>query len=391
MSKFSFEFLANYDRARVGRINTVNGSFETPAFIPVATNGAIRTLYFDQLEKIGYNYFLSNTYHLMGNRLAREKGLHNFTGWNGVIFTDSGGFQVFSLGARIEQGVYSFFPGDMTAKNTGKRIAFIDENGVQFKQPEISIEIYLTPEESIRIQEELGADIYFAFDECTSPYDGREYVEQSVERTHRWALRSLGAKRSQNALYGIVQGGIYRDLREFSAQVIGNLPFDGFGIGGDLGKTKYEMVNIFDWVLSILPKDKPIHALGIGRIEDIILLAERGVDTFDCVDPTRIARHGSLLISPEAGGSLENKYRLNIKSGKYSKDETPIDPYCACPICVINTRAYLHYLYTQGEPVYGVLATMHNLYFMYNFMSTLRDAIRQGRYKEFKRYWLGEN
>ncbi|MEM5801733.1 MAG: tRNA guanosine(34) transglycosylase Tgt [Candidatus Aenigmatarchaeota archaeon] len=391
MSNFSFEVLYQYGKARIGRINTAHGSFETPAFIPVATNGAIRTLPLYDLQEIGYNCIMCNTYHLMRNQKVREKGLHEFLGWTGIIFTDSGGFQVFSLGARLEDGLDSFFPGDKPPRKTNKRIAFIDENGVYFKDPRTDKIIYLTPEESVKIQEEFGSDIFFTFDECTSPYHERKYVEQAVERTHRWALRCLEAKRSNNALYGIVQGGIYRDLREESAKFIGAQPFQGFGIGGDLGKTKNEMGDIFGWVLDVLPGDKPVHALGIGRIEDIILLTERGVDTFDCVDATRIARHGALLISPEAGGTPKNKYRLNIKKSQNRDDERPIDSTCNCPICRIHTRAYLHHLYRERELIYDVLATMHNLSFMYNFMSDLRKSIKEGKFDEFKKYWLCEN
>ncbi|MEM5777660.1 MAG: tRNA guanosine(34) transglycosylase Tgt [Candidatus Aenigmatarchaeota archaeon] len=387
MSNFSFEILHECDNARVGRINTVHGSIETPAFIPVATNGAIRTLPLYNLNELGYNYLMCNTYHLMGNPNARE-GLHNFLGWNSVIFTDSGGFQVFSLGARLEDGLDSFFPGDRPPKKTNKRIALIDQNGVRFRDPVTGKNVYLTPEESVKIQEDFGSDIYFAFDECTSPYHERRYVEEAVERTHRWALRCLEAKRSNNALYGIVQGGIYRDLREESAKFIGSQSFEGFGIGGDLGKTKDEMGNIFDWVLAILPRNKPIHALGIGRIDDIIELVKRGVDTFDCVDTTRVARHGSLLISPEAGGNRKNKYRLNIKKSQYNDDEKPIDSTCNCTVCRMHTRAYLHYLYRNREPIYDVLATTHNLSFMYEFMNNLRKSIKEGKFDEFKRYWM---
>lgn len=400
---FDFKIRKKSGKTRLAEFSTPHGAILTPAFIPVATKAAVKTLDSNDVRAIGFNSVLANTYHLMlqpGSKIIKKMdGLHGFMDWQGPIFTDSGGFQVFSLGKGLMQGtgkirkdnaegrtpcnkkslIYSVKPHDLSGAPQGQfnRVKITDD-GVEFRSHIDGRKIFLRPEDSIRIQEELGADIIFAFDECTSPLDTKKYIAESLTRTHAWAERSLAAhKRKDQALFGIVQGGDWRDLREKSARFIADLDFRGFGIGGSFGKK--EMRDVLDWTIPLLPHNKPRHLLGIGLVEDIFLAVERGIDTFDCVEPTRIARHGTVLT---AGG------RLRILNSAYAADKKPVEPGCDCLLCKKYSRAYLHHLFKANEILGMRLATIHNLTFMHRLMADIRASIKNGKFNEFKKRFL---
>jgi queuine tRNA-ribosyltransferase/7-cyano-7-deazaguanine tRNA-ribosyltransferase len=406
-------------RARVGVIKTSHGIVETPAYTMVGTNAAVRTLSPKDVAETKTQIIIVNTYHMwkdLGDKLEAFEGLREKMKWGGSLMTDSGGFQVFSFGFGREHGVgkiklaepsLSLGTGRSSAPaadaalrsrsaesasrmpssaelrellrdnvdsvRNNKNLVKVTEEGVYFYDGE---ERFLNPEISMRIQEKLGADIIFAFDECTSPLNDYGYTKGSMERTHRWALRSLAAKkREDQALYGIVQGGEFEDLRRESARVVGSMAFDGFGIGGSFGKE--EMLDVLDWVTPLLPETKPRHLLGIGRIEDIFAGVERGIDTFDCVIPTREARHGSLW----------TKYgRFDIRKGKYAEDRRKIEDGCLCPVCLQGiSRKELHSLFKAKNQEAGKLATIHNIWFFNNLMEKIRKAITEGALKELKK------
>ncbi|MDP3901500.1 MAG: tRNA guanosine(34) transglycosylase Tgt [bacterium] len=367
---------------RLGVIETDHGVIHTPSFVPVGTQATVKGLTVDQLRSLGTESVLCNTYHLYlrpGDKTVKKMGgLHKFMNWDRPIWTDSGGFQAFSLGAAIEHGVgkiASIFPG-RNQKDVGEKervikdgLTRITEDGVEFRSHLDGSKHLFTPEKSMEIQENLGADIIFAFDECTSPLHDYQYTKKSMERTHRWAKRSLVAhkqKEKKQSLFGIVQGGAYKDLREISAQFIGSLSFPGFGIGGSLGKSKKDMYKVLEWTMPHLPEDKPRHLLGIGSPEDIYECVKRGVDTFDCVLPTRLGRNGNALLSGE---------NLNIKSGRYLKDKKPIDKKCKCYTCQNHTRAYVSHLFRANEMLGPILTTIHNLFFMEELMKGIRKSI----------------
>lgn len=377
-------------RARLGVIETKHGVIQTPAFIPVGTQATVKGLTVEQLKEIGAESVLCNTYHLYlrpGDETVKKLGgLHKFMNWDRPIWTDSGGFQAFSLGAAIEHGVgkiASIFPSgskkppiihrhirtnERITEHHHERFTRITEDGVEFKSHLDGSMHFFTPEKSIKIQENLGADLIFAFDECTSPLHDYAYTKKAMERTHRWARRCLDAFRGKHqALFGIVQGGAYKDLRTMSAKAIGSMNFDGFGIGGSLGKSKADMFKVLDWSTPLLPENKPKHLLGIGSPEDIWEAVKRGIDTFDCVAPTRLGRNGSAL--------MPSGKNLNIKSGRYLKDKNPIDKKCRCYTCQNYTRAYLSHLFKASEMLGPILTTMHNLYFMENLMRAIRRKI----------------
>jgi queuine tRNA-ribosyltransferase len=390
--------------ARAGIIHTTHGDIETPAFMAVATQASVKALTSDDLERVGLQLLIANTYHLAlrpgSEKIAELGGLHTFMNWQHPLMTDSGGFQVFSLGAAIRDGVgkiADIFPeedgetrrqGDkeqltnhsITQSPQGVPLCKIDDDGVTFRSHLDGALMRLDPERSLQIQHQLGADFVVAFDECTSPLDSYEYTCAALARTHRWAERSLEqhakTRCDYQSLFGIVQGGAYRDLREESAHVIGRLPFDGICIGGSLGKSKKEMHAILDWTIPQLPDDKPRHLLGIGELQDIVEGVARGIDLFDCASPTRWARNGALLVSKEITENAEQ--RLNISNARFALDRAPIDPSCDCYTCQNFTRAYLHHLHRAKELIYYRLATIHNLRFMMQFMRQVRETIRAG-------------
>lgn len=408
MSPIKFIVIAKdkNSRARAGIIYTQNGRIETPYLVPVATCAAVRSLDSQDLFRLGVQAVLANTYHLYcqpGSELIETLGgLHKFMNWSKPIFTDSGGYQAFSLGTGTEIGIRKIghFPksenipkksDDTENKNTEKRKAIITEKGIRFQSIYDKSYKFLTPELSMKIQSALSSDIIMALDECTSPSDSYKYVKESTERTHRWALESLHYHNPKQALYGIIQGSNFKDLRDYSTKFIASQPFDGIAIGGSLGDGKPAIHEILGWIMPHLDNDsRPKHLLGIGWIDDLFECIERGIDTFDCVQMTRIARHGDLYVSPPEG-SLENKFRIEIDKTEYKEDSMPIDSTCSCSTCKNYSRAYLHHLYKARELSYSRLATIHNLHFALNLTSKIRQSIIEGNgaFQKLKNYWLG--
>ncbi len=379
MKKF-FKILkkSKKSRARLGLIKTPHGRIRTPAFLPVATQATIKSLSPADLREIGFAALLCNTYHLYlrpGHKIVQQLGgLHKFMNWPGPIVTDSGGFQVFSLGFGLEQGVgkiAGIFPGRAEQPKAIKhKLAKIDKQGVEFSSHLDGSKHRLTPQKSIQIQEALGADIIFTFDECTSPLASKQYTRRAMDRTHDWAEICLKAKKRNNqALFGIIQGGQWKDLRIKSARFISRLPFDGLAIGGSLGKTKKDMYRILDWVIPELPSAKPRHLLGIGQPTDLEKAVAQGIDLFDCVYPTRLARHGIFLT--ERG-------ELNIFNSAFRQDKKPIMSGCSCYTCQNFSRAYLHHLFKAKEMLGPRLATFHNLWLTARLMEKIREEIRKG-------------
>lgn len=357
--EFKFEVTAvdPDTHGRNGRFYTPHGIIETPIFAPVGTQATVKAIRPSDLTELGATLVLSNTYHLYlrpGDELIKELGgLHNFMQWNGPILTDSGGFQVFSL------------------SETRK----IDSDGVTFQSHHDGSRHRFTPESSIAIQENLGADIIMAFDECPPP-DEYDYVKRSLTRTHPWLERSLAAQtRADQALFGIVQGGIFPDLREASGRFVTDLNLPGYAIGGlAVGETKPQMHAMLDVLQPILPQNKPRYLMGVGAPEDLVNGVMRGVDIFDCVLPTRLARHGSAFV---LGG------RLNLRNAQFSRDPNPIDVDCNCYTCRHFSRAYLRHLVKANEILGHMLLSMHNLQFLIKLMQQMREVVRQGTLAQF--------
>lgn len=347
--------------ARRGVIHTPHGDIETPAFMPVGTQATVKALLPEQVLETGAEILLCNTYHLYlrpGHEVVREAGgLHKFMNWDKPILTDSGGFQVFSLG----------------------KLRKITEEGAAFSSHIDGSKHMLSPEKSIEVQNALGADIIMAFDECVEPKADYKYVAESQERTTRWVKRCIEAhKRPQEqALFGIMQGGFYKDLREESAKAIVDLDLPGYAIGGiSVGETREEYVGVLDYAVELLPADKPRYVMGIGTPDYIFEAVEHGVDMFDCVEPTRIARHGM---------AMTTKGRLNIKNAKFEKDFSPLDSECDCYTCRNYSRAYLRHTYKAGEMIAATLLSIHNISFLERMAEGVRKAIEEDRFLEYKR------
>ena len=361
---FEFKVLASQGRARAGIFSTPHGELKTPAFAPVGTQATVKTLTPAQLDELGASLVLSNTYHLYlrpGDELIRTLGgLHAFMQWHHPMLTDSGGFQVFSLA------------------KTRK----IDDDGVTFKSHIDGSTHRFTPEKSIQIQENLGADIIMAFDECSDPND-HAYSKIAMERTHRWAERCLTVKtRSDQALFGIIQGGVNPDLRAASAQFIASLPFPGIAIGGlSVGETKDEMHTTIDLITPLLPENKPRYLMGVGTPEDLINGIARGVDIFDCVLPTRLARHNA---------AFSSEGRLNLMNAAFARDPRPIDETCGCYTCQTFTRAYLRHLIVAKELLAGTLLSIHNLHTMIALVNDMRASIFDGTFESKISFWLDQ-
>jgi queuine tRNA-ribosyltransferase len=359
---FSFKILASQGRARAGIFTTPHGNLETPVFAPVGTQATVKTLTPAQLDELGATLVLANTYHLYlrpGDDLVAELGgLHRFMQWPHPMLTDSGGFQVFSLA--------------QTRK--------IDDDGVTFKSHIDGSTHRFTPEKSIQIQERLGADIIMAFDECSDPND-HNYSKTAMARTHHWAERSLAAKkRSDQALFGIVQGGVNPDLRADSARFIASLPFPGIAIGGlSVGETKQEMHATLDLVTPLLPENKPRYLMGVGTPEDLINGIARGVDIFDCVLPTRLARHNA---------AFSSEGRLNLMNATFAQDQRPIDEACDCYTCQTFTRAYLRHLIVAKELLAGTLLSIHNLHALIQLVRDIRISIMDNTFESKIPAWL---
>ena len=375
-------------KARAGTLTTPNGGIaQTPSYVVVGTHAKVRTLTPEDLVATKTQMVISNTYHLwrtLGNTIDTFEGLHKRLNWNGIIMTDSGGFQVFSLGFAREHGVGKIAPifpeQNKKSGNVEDNLVRITEDGAFFADN--GEQCYLDAELSIKIQEQLGADIILAFDECTSPLHSRRYTSEALKRTHRWALRCLDAKkRKDQMLYGIVQGGAYWLVRRKSAKFIGSLPFDGFAVGGSLGKSRSEMLKVLKWTIPHLPDEKPRHLLGIGKVEDLFDGVEHGIDTFDCVIPTREARHGCLW-------TLDG--RFDIKRGKHNGSSELIDPTCGCPVCAKGiTRGTIYKMFHEKNLEAGRLATLHNVYFFNDLMEKIRNSILEDRFLEFKKETMG--
>ena len=387
---------------RAGTITTPHGTIQTPAFIVVGTKATVKALSPEQVADLGAQAVLANTYHLYlepGERIVKAAGgLHQFMNWNKPTFTDSGGFQAFSLGvafgktiSKLSSGEPENFNADGVAYPTrsadGIPLAKITEDGVAFKSYRDGSEHFFTPEKSIEIQNDIGADIIFAFDECTSPTADKQYQKEAMDRTHRWAERSLARHKelaNPIALFGIVQGGRFEDLRKESADIIGQMKvgdreFDGFGIGGSFDKE--DIGTAVSWVNAVLPEGKPRHLLGIGEPEDFFLAIENGCDTFDCVAPTRIARNGTLYTKHG---------KIHIENTKYREDFGPIEKDCACYTCQHYSVAYIGYLSRTKELLSHTLASIHNLHFIVHLVADIRQSIIDDRFYEFKEKFLGD-
>lgn len=429
---------------RAGVLSTPHGDILTPSFVVVGTKGTVKSVTPEQLVSDGVQVTLANTYHLYlqpGDELIKNAGgLHRFMNWSGPLMTDSGGFQVFSLGVaygkEISKVVTVTDPSLLIAERSSvddgiPRLAIVGNDGVSFRSHIDGSLHYITPEKSIEIQHNLGADIIFAFDECTSPTENNRYQEEALSRTHAWAKRSLvehkkreslketspiilsvspsdegsgevqpsfsrmtnGAKLASEvvplseikksalpqALFGIVQGGRSEILRKKSAEVIGNMDFDGFGIGGSFAKE--DMSTAVKWVNEILPEEKPRHLLGIGEPEDLFMGVENGVDLFDCVGPTRIARNGTMFTK---------NGKINILNAKFVEDFNIIDEGCECYTCKSYTRSYMSHLFRAKEMLGATLASIHNIYFINKLVSDMRDSILNDTFHEFKNEFLNK-
>ena len=400
---FTLEKKIEGSLARVGVIHTPHGDIPTPSFVVVGTKATVKSLKPEDLRSyVGNDSVLANTYHLYlqpGHEIVKQAGgLHAFMHWDGPMWTDSGGFQVFSLGAAFGKGVTKFAQGEVQedadtrptvynkeiAAEHGK-LCVIDEEGVTFTSHHDGSLHRFTAERSIEIQHALGADIMFVFDECTSPSASYEYQKEALERTHRWAKRSILAhKRNYDALkrqglFGIVQGGRFTDLRIESAKEMASMDFDGFGIGGSFSKE--DLGESLRVVNEILPEDKPRHLLGIGEPEDIFAGVEQGCDTFDCVAATRTARNGTIYT---------HTGKRHVKSAENITDFSPLDPDCECYVCKNYTRAYVSHLLRAGEILGGHLASIHNLHFIAQLVKGIRAAMLEDRYEAYKTEFLGK-
>ncbi|MBI5005447.1 MAG: tRNA guanosine(34) transglycosylase Tgt [Candidatus Lloydbacteria bacterium] len=402
MSPYDFSIQKKIPNAlgRAGVLATPHGSIETPAFVVVGTKASVKALSPEQVASLGAEVVLANTYHLYlepgDERVKKAGGLHSFMNWQGPTMTDSGGFQAFSLGAAFGTNVSKIAKGDtdearVNNEENGEEVALakIDEDGVTFRSHLDGSEHRFTPERSIEIQHNIGADMIFAFDECTSPHAPRAYQEEAMARTHRWAKRCLDfhlvvepLSEKKQALFGIVQGGRFRDLREESAKIIsqmksGDRGFDGFGIGGSFDKE--DMNTAVGWVNALLPEDKPRHLLGIGEPSDLFGGIENGIDLFDCVAPTRMARNGTLYT---------HDGRLNIMKAQFREDFSPIEKECGCYTCAHYTRAYVAHLFRAKEMFAATLASIHNLYFIVNLVKKIRQNILNETFAEYKKNFL---
>jgi queuine tRNA-ribosyltransferase len=388
-----FKLIGKKSKKRVGKLSTMHGLVNTPFFLPIATKGAVKNLNSEELRSLGAEIILGNTYHLWlrpGHKLVEKAGgLQKFMNWNGPILTDSGGFQVFSL----------------AGKKDGRSSVILSEKGVEFRDPLDGKKHFMTPEKSIEIQLALGSDIVMVLDECPPYPCSREYALRSLERTTRWAKRCkeyfekkienrnkssalIGARPlspphrriSQGQilrplLFGIVQGSVYKDLRQESARQLLALDFDGYAIGGvAVGEPREKMKKVLEWVLPLLPEDKPRYLMGLGKPEEIVFAVENGIDMFDCVIPTRNARHGTLFVRKKTSLKGKGFYgRLHIRNEKYKKDFLPIDKNCGCYTCQNFSRAYLRHLFVTGEMLAQRLATIHNLKFYLDLLKDMRE------------------
>ena len=362
MQRLTFTIQHTEGAARRGEIVTRHGTIQTPVFMPVGTRASVKGLTTDQLQQLGPEIILNNTYHLMlrpgVDLLEQLGGVHRFMGWDRAVLSDSGGFQLFSLAS----------------------IRKIREEGVEFRSHIDGSPYFLTPEGSVEIQTRMGVDIAMAFDECPAYGLSHAEVEKSMLLTHRWAKRSLSARTGASALFGIIQGGIFPDLRKRSVEEIASMDFDGVAIGGvSVGEPKEEMFEVVDFTAPLMPVDRPRYLMGVGTPEDLVNGVYAGIDMFDCVMPTRNARNGSLFTS---------QGKVAIKNAKYAADESPLDPECSCVTCRTVSKAYLRHLFTNDEIAASVYNTIHNVSFYLDLMRSIRQAIASNSFGSFRKAFL---
>ncbi len=386
-----FQVTALDGKARNGKLITPRGEVLTPVYLPVGTQATVKAVTPEQVKAIGAEMILSNTYHLYlrpgADTVFELGGLHKFMNWDRPILTDSGGFQVFSLGFGVEHQVGKIFRageedlvlGDFESKDVVVRtkLCKVEEEGPTFQSHIDGSVHFFSPEVSVDVQVKLGSDFIVALDECTSPLHDYDYTKNSMERSHRWEKRSLEAAPEHN-MFGVIQGGPFEDLRIESTKFVSKNDFFGVGIGGAL-VSRQKMVEILDWIYPHLDSSKPRHLLGIGTVPDIFLAVERGVDMFDCVAPTRIARNGRLLV---------RRGHIDITKAEFRADPSPIEFDCDCYTCQNYSRAYVHQLFKAHELLAYTLSTIHNLRFMSRLMSLIRESINEGRFLKLKAEWL---
>ncbi len=431
MKQFGFRILAKdkKTKARVGEITTPHGVIKTPAFVPVGTQATVKSMTPKDLHEVGAQLYFVNTYHMYlrpGIKVIEKLGgLHNFMGWDGPLITDSGGFQVFSLARENKYGD-SFSSNDLIEKESNasrNNLVKITDESVEFQSHWDGSRHIFTPESSMDWQWRLGADIHIAFDDCTSYPVTHAAAKKSMERTHRWARRSLEEHKrlhalnlgspsrssldfardklrppgrwpkdsfqvkKEQALYGSIQGSVYEDLRKKSARFISSMDFDGIAIGGvSVGESKSEMQHVLDWSVPFLPDEKPRHLLGVGEIDDIFVLIENGIDTFDCVLPTRMARMGRIFHGAYTKKGAKWSYDITKKA--YAFDTSPLEETCLCYTCRNFSRAYVHHLFRVRELLAYHLATIHNLFFIHTLVSSIAQSINQNRFLELTKKWL---
>ncbi|HTH93461.1 MAG TPA: tRNA guanosine(34) transglycosylase Tgt [Candidatus Paceibacterota bacterium] len=397
MLKFTIEKKLEGTLARAGEIETKNGVIKTPAFVVVGTKATVKALTAEQIRSLDAQVVLANTYHLYlqpGPEIVEKAGgFPKFMDWHGPTMTDSGGFQAFSLGAAFGKAVSKVAAADAAKEETDEeyqsdmpdeRLAKVTDEGVTFKSHLDGSKHLFTPESSMEVQWKLGADMIFAFDECTSPTAPYEYQKKSLARTYEWAKRSLARHEEldtekKQSLFGVVQGGRHQDLREEAARTIGALDFDGFGIGGSF--TKDDIGTAVSWVNKLLPEDKPRHLLGIGEPSDLFDAVEAGCDLFDCIAPTRMARHGTVHTTTG---------RLNMKNAQYVDQFIPLDEGCTCYTCQHHTRAYIAHLFRAEEMTAATLASIHNLHFILRLVENIRESILNDTFHQYKKDFLAK-
>jgi len=401
LSFVKFKILYNDQNSFYGRIKIGEKEMETPNLAYVATKASVKSLTSRDLKELEVNYVVVNTYHLFVKdtyKIIEKVGIHKFMDYEGFVISDSGGFQVFSLNKGLKYGLTKF--GKKKNKKD-KSLVTIKEEGVYFKDPTTGEYLFLSPEKSIEIQIKLGSDFVVAFDECTSPLDSFNYQKKALERTNRWLLRSLNFfvnnKKDNQYLVPVIQGGPFLELREKSAKFVKELSekynsiIGMYAIGGSFGESygdsKENLKKVLESSIKILGKDKPTHLLGIGSIEDIFLAVERGVDLFDCVIPTRMARFGFAYVWP-SNEEKDEKFRINLKREKFKNDFKPLDESCNCFVCRNYTRAYIRHLKKENEITANILLTYHNIYFFQRLFKEIRKAIKENSFQELKKEFI---
>lgn len=381
MIEFKILKKSNKSWARVGILKTPHGEVETPSLVPVATKAVVKTLTSEEVRATKTQITISNTFHLHlrpGDQIVKRAGsLNSFMNATWPTMTDSGGFQVFSLGFGHDMQVgklIKYFPGKMKnlLVDTGSvpKSVKITPEGVHFRSPFDGKKLFIGPRESIKFQENIGADIMYAFDECTPPLSTYEYASKSLDLTHKWAKVCLESRKTDQALYGIVQGSRYKRLREKAAKYLDLMYFDGYGIGGDLGESKKTMDDILSWTIPHLREDRPRHMLGIGYLEDMEIIIKRGIDTFDCTVPTHFARRGIAFTS---------QGKLDLGQSRYLVDKNPLDKKCKCSTCDTYKRNYLCHLFRGNEITAMRLVTLHNLFYFNSYVEKIRQKIKDGK------------